>query len=424
MRTIFALATARGKSGVAIIRVSGPDALDIGRVLTGALPDRMGLRMVRDSAGEVLDHALVLVFRAPNSFTGEDVVEFQLHGSPAIIAAVEGAILKTGLAVSAEAGDFTRRALLNDTLDLAQVEGLGDLIEAETEAQRRQAMRVFSGALGQRIEGWRADLLRAAALLEVSIDFVDEEVPVDVRPEALELLTCIITVLEGEIAGTYVAERVRDGFEVAILGAPNAGKSTLLNTIAGRDVAITSEIAGTTRDVIEVRMDLRGVPVTFLDTAGLRSTEDAIEKIGVSRAIDRARDADLRVLLRTEDWDSHAAGGLVPDLVYLAKADLVGGEGISGLTGQGVDALLADVARFLEAQVNRVETAISPRHRDAMQRAVAELQLANQWLVNHETLEMSAEHIRSALRALDSLIGRVDVEAILGEIFSRFCIGK
>ena len=218
------------------------------------------LRNLRGTGGEVIDQALVLSFPGPNSFTGEDVVEFQLHGSIAVVRAMLSLLSTFPETRMAEAGEFTRRALENERLDLAQVEGLADLIEAETEAQRKQALRVLSGHLGARVEDWRKDLIRAAALLEATIDFADEEVPVDVTSEVEALLSKVGKELQAEAEGTYVAERVRNGFEVAIIGAPNAGKSTLLNALAGRDAAITSEIAGTTRDVIEVRMDLGGLP--------------------------------------------------------------------------------------------------------------------------------------------------------------------
>jgi tRNA modification GTPase len=428
MSTIFALATARGKSGVAVIRVSGPASFELGKQLAADVPSagRFGLRRIRSADGSVLDEALVLAFKAPRSFTGEDVVELQLHGSRAVIQSVESAILETGLARPAEAGEFSRRALMNDTLDLAQVEGLSELIEAETEAQRKQAMRLYEGGLRELSEAWRADLLRAAALIEATIDFADEEVPIDVSPEVSALITRTSDSLAEEIAGSEVAERVRDGFEVAILGAPNAGKSTLLNRIAGREVAITSEIAGTTRDVIEVMVDLHGLPITFLDTAGLRDTEDTIERIGVARARERAERADLRVLLVSGDTSEEGADLLRDgDIRVSSKADLHGGQGISAVSGVGIDAFLEQVADILGERAETVGIATTARHRHALQRAGAELDLAAGVLAQPDALaEIAAEHLRAAVTALDSLIGRVDVEAILGEIFSRFCIGK
>ena len=427
MDTIFALATAPGKAGVAVIRISGPDALAVGRALAGSVP-QAGMARVRrllDGQGAHLDDALVLTFQAPHSFTGEDVVELQTHGSPATVKAVLAAMSATGLARMAEPGEFTRRALENDRMDLAQVEGLADLIDAETEAQRAQALRVLSGALGQLVERWRENLLRAAALLEVTIDFADEEVPVDVTPEVVSLLAPVMEDLSREIAGVDVAERIRDGFEVAILGAPNAGKSTLLNALAGRDAAITSDIAGTTRDVIEVRMDLRGLPVTVLDTAGLREAGDEIERIGIDRARARAEAADLRVFLKTSPDEVPGIDLQPDDIVLLGKADLYGVEGISGTTGQGVSALIDRIAETLSTRAARQATATHARHAEAMRAALGALEAGMiEVKAGPDRTELAAENLRSAIRRLDSLIGRIDVEMVLGEIFSRFCLGK
>ena len=426
MQTIFALATARGKAGVAIIRVSGPEAFAIGRVLCGSLPNpgQHAVRTVTSQDGAVLDQALVLIFQGPKSFTGEDVLELQLHGSVAVIRAVERRIMETGLAREAEAGEFTKRALINDRLDLAQVEGLGDLVEAETEAQRLQAQHVFSGALSRKMAHLRDMGIRAVALLTATIDFADEEVPVDVTPEVLELLRQLNDDLREEIDGSHVAERVRDGFEVAILGAPNAGKSTLLNALAGRDIAITSSVAGTTRDVIEARLDISGLAVTFLDTAGLRETTDEVEQIGVVRAINRALEADLRILLESEEFGLPTDLEGKIDLTYASKADLTGLGGVSGVTGEGLNDLISDVSGLLSERVAQVRSTISARQRGGMQRAKHEYQAAITVLQAGAEVEIAAEHVQHGLRALDSVIGRVDVENILGEIFSRFCIGK
>lgn len=426
MQTIFAQATARGKAGVAIVRISGPDCAEIGQRLLGSVPQpgRVALRSIRDSHGAILDRGLALYFVCPASFTGEDVLELQLHGSVAVVSAVQTAIEDTGLARIADAGEFTQRALLNDTLDLAQVEGLGSLIDAETEAQRLLAQRVFEGGLSDKTEAWRALVLRAAALLEASIDFVDEDVPVDVVPEVKQLVAELTLELRSEIEGSKVAERVRHGFEVAILGAPNAGKSTLINALAGREIAITSDVPGTTRDVIEARLDVNGLPVTFLDTAGLRETDDQVEKIGVERAVERALDADLRVLLVTDDWvPPDALIGRI-DCQFMAKADSGADGGISGKTGAGISDLLEMVSSEFGSRVASVKTAITARQRDGMLRADRALIMASEILETSAKLELAADHVRTALTALDSIVGRVDVEAVLGEIFSQFCIGK
>ena len=425
MKTIFALSSARGKAGVAVVRLSGQSAGEILRNMAGELPmpRRAALRVLRHS-GDVLDQALVIWIPGPDSFTGEDVAELHLHGSIATVNAVLAALGSMPNCVIAEPGEFTRRALENERLDLAQVEGLSDLVEAETEAQRRQAFRVFSGALGQKASNWRSDLIRAAALLEATIDFADEDVPVDVTPEVLALMTRVQTDLRAETAGVAIAERIRDGFEVAIVGPPNVGKSTLLNALAGRDAAITSDVAGTTRDVIEVRMSLRGLPVTVLDTAGLRVSEDAVESIGIERAIARAEQADLRVILLDR---AEATPVIVPvkgDIIVVAKADLTGGD-ISALTGEGLDDLVETLAATLEKQASGAGVAIRERHRISMRRAIEALDTAQDQLETAPELsELIAEELRNAIRALDSLVGHVDIEHILDDIFSSFCIGK
>ncbi|MDQ2090307.1 tRNA uridine-5-carboxymethylaminomethyl(34) synthesis GTPase MnmE [Marimonas arenosa] len=428
MDTIFALASAHGKAGVAVIRISGPQAWEAAGSLCGALPSprTAGLRVLKDAEGTRLDEALVLAFEEKASFTGDRVVEFQLHGSIAVVSAVLAGLGHIDGLRHAEPGEFTRRALENGRLDLTQVEGLADLIDAETEAQRRQALRVLSGDLGNRAEVWRRDLIRAAALLEATIDFADEEVPVDVTPEVRELLERTRNSLEREIRGVAVAERVRTGFEVAILGAPNVGKSTLLNALAGREAAITSEYAGTTRDVIEVRMDLSGVPVTLLDTAGLRETEDHVERIGIARARERAEQADLRVFL----VEGNTAPEMEPgpgDIILRAKADLLEDRtgAVSGLTGQGVSDLIEKITQRLAAEVADIGVATRVRHKISMEHAVATLHQADALLdLGAEHTDLAAEELRSAVRALDALVGRVDVENILDEIFASFCIGK
>lgn len=427
MDTIFALATARGKAGVAVVRISGPRAWAAAEMLAGSLPAprQAGLRRLR-LAGDELDEAVVLCFAAGASFTGEEVAELHVHGAVATVAAVLRALSGIEGLRLAEPGEFTRRALENGRLDLAQVEGLSDLIEAETEAQRKQALAVLSGSVGQVVEDWRARLIRAAALLEATIDFADEEVPVDVSPEVTTLIDGVIAALRDQIARVGAAERVREGFEVAIVGRPNAGKSTLLNALAGREAAITSEIAGTTRDVIEVRMDLGGLAVTLLDTAGLRETGDVVEAIGVERALARAEQADLRIFL----LDGAEVPLLLPepgDLVVQGKADLHPGEGltVSGKTGAGLDRLVAEVTARLQDRAAAAGVMTRERHRVAMERAFQALESArNEVLRGSDRVELASEGVRQAARALESMVGRVDVEHLLDEIFASFCIGK
>ncbi len=423
--TIFALATAPGRAGIAVLRLSGPEAHAAAKALAGPLPEHgRTLRTLRDTAGEPLDQALVLTFAPGRSFTGEAVAELHVHGSPAVAAATLRTLRALPGLRPAEAGEFTRRALENGRLDLAQVEGLADLLDAETEAQRRQALRVFSGALGHKAEDWRAKLLRAVALVEATIDFSDEDVPENVWPEVLELIVLLAEELRAEARGARLAERLREGFEVAIVGAPNVGKSTLLNRLAGREAAITSEHAGTTRDVIEVRMDLEGLPVTLIDTAGLREAQDPVEAIGIERARTRAAAADLRLHL-------HLPGEPVPergpdDLAVQAKADLASSEGlaISGKTGEGLDALVAEIACRLKVRTAGLGVGLRERHARAMLAAADLLDDARAQIRAGAPVEIVAETLRAGLRQLDALVGRVGVEDILGEIFSSFCIGK
>ncbi|MDR0807964.1 MAG: tRNA uridine-5-carboxymethylaminomethyl(34) synthesis GTPase MnmE [Gemmobacter sp.] len=430
MDTIYALATARGRAGVAVIRLSGPLAHQVIETLTGLpLPaERVAaLRRIvwRD---DLLDDALVMIFGAGRSFTGEPVAELHLHGSLAIVGSVLRILGEFSGVRLAEPGEFTRRALENGRLDLAQVEGLADLIDAETEAQRRQAFRVFAGHVGRKVEDWRRILLRIAALMEATIDFVEEDVPVDVLPEVRNLAYRLLDEMRAELAGAAVAERVRDGFEVAIVGVPNAGKSTLLNELAGRDAAITSDVAGTTRDIIEVRMDMRGLPVVLLDTAGLRETADPVEQIGVDRARTRAEAADLRIFLLETPQDRPILEVRPGDIVVLGKGDLwplFDGRRISGKTGLGIDRLIDDIGAALAARTAGSSLLIRERHRIAISGAVRALEEALFRLdAMGDQIELAAESVRYGMRALDQLIGRIGVEDVLGEIFSSFCIGK
>lgn len=428
MHTIFALATAQGKAGVAVIRISGPQAFAAASILAGSMPEprKTGVRKLRDRAGALIDEAMVICFAGPSSFTGEDVVELHLHGSPAIVRSVMTELSEIDGLRIAEPGEFTRRALENERLDLAQVEGLSDLIEAETEAQRQQAMKVFSGRLSEQAELWRSQIIRAAALLEATIDFADEEVPEDVTPEVADLLARVRSDLQQEIAGSEVAERLHLGFEVAIVGAPNAGKSTLLNYIAKRDAAITSDIAGTTRDVIEVRMDLKGLPVTLLDTAGLRETDDQIEGIGIERAIQRAKSADLRIFLN-QPGDPVMLQAEEGDLQYSAKGDIrdTDPNPISGVSGLGVSDMLDSVHAILSERLQKANLASKERHRIALRAASEAISVAEEQVqFGAERYELVAEEVRTAARTLDMLLGRIDVEVILDEIFSSFCLGK
>ena len=428
MDTIYALASASGRAGVAVIRISGLNAVRSFEAFgVSAPPNReLRLRHLVDSSGAPLDDALSVFMPGPTTFTGEDVVELHLHGSTAVTRSVLNVLSGVDGFRLAEPGEFTRRALENNRLDLTQVEGLADLIEAETEAQRLQAQRSLRGELSERVEMWRAKLIRAAALLEATIDFADEDVPVDVSPEVSSLVSDVLADLKTQIAGVTVAERIRSGFEVAIVGPPNAGKSTLLNALARRDVAITSEIAGTTRDVIEVRAEIAGLPVTILDTAGLRETSDEVERIGVTRAQERAEAADLRIFLM-EDDDHLLVMRLENDIVATPKVDLVPGKrnGVSGKTGEGLAWLEGEIARVLGERERSVGLATHHRHAVAMSSASEHLETANDYLQSVSGVtELAAEELRFSARALEALVGRIDVENLLDEIFASFCLGK
>jgi tRNA modification GTPase len=428
MDTIFALSTVHGRAAVAVVRLSGPQAIDVVRRLTGRAPPlrHAALRsLVWD--GDVIDKALVLCFGAGASFTGEEMAEFHLHGSTAVVARFLGILSQISGLVPAEPGAFTRRALENGRMDLAQVEGLADLIDSETEAQRRQAMRELSGAVGRRADGWRAAILQCEAMVAAGIDFADEDVPDDVVRDVIPRIGALLSEWRAEVSGSAVAERVRDGFEVAIVGSPNAGKSTLLNALAGREAAITSAVAGTTRDVIEVRMDLRGLPVTLLDTAGLRDTTDEVERLGVGLAVARATSADLRVFLCDE---AGLPQGLVPDtgdIVLNGKCDLRPGvsDGISGQTGAGVAELLDRISYQMQERVSAVGVMTRVRHRKALETAIGALESARGLLEQGiNAPELVAEDLRVARQAMELLVGRIDIEDVLGEVFARFCIGK
>ncbi|WP_037314713.1 tRNA uridine-5-carboxymethylaminomethyl(34) synthesis GTPase MnmE [Ruegeria halocynthiae] len=428
MDTIFALASAQGKAGVAVIRLSGPLAHSAAAGLTGSgLPPRgMRVRTLYAGDGTRLDDGLVLTFKAPASFTGEDVAELQIHGSTASVNAVIRCLSDHDGLRLADPGEFTRRALENGKMDLTQVEGLADLIDAETEAQRKQAQTILAGELGMLAERWRRDLIRAASLLEAVIDFADEEVPTDVTPEVRSLVSGVMADLQREADGVKIAERIRTGFEVAIVGLPNAGKSTLLNALAGREAAITSEYAGTTRDVIEVRMDLAGLPVTLLDTAGLRETEDHVENLGIELARKRADSADLRVFLADNPKELGIA--MAPDdIQVLPKSDLRDGSdgGISGKTGQGIDQLISQISGVLSLKSTSYGIATRERHRVALNTAQEALGAAMTVLESGPDLyDIAAEEMRTAIRALEALVGRIGVEDLLDEIFSSFCLGK
>jgi tRNA modification GTPase len=441
-RTIFAPATAPGRAGIAVVRVSGPAAGAACGALTGKPPPpprRASLRRVVDPAsGEIVDDALVLWFAAPASETGEDVLELQLHGSPAVVAAVVEGLTGVPDCRLAEPGEFARRAFDNGKLDLTAVEGLADLIAAETAAQRRQAVRQMQGELGRLYEGWRSALVRLLAHLEAEIDFSDEDLPAALGARARATIGPLIAALSGHLGAGRAGERLRAGLSVAILGAPNVGKSSLMNALARRDVAIVSSRAGTTRDVIEVHLDLDGLPVVLADTAGLRDSTDEIEQEGVRRALARTADADIKVVVLDATAWPHvdaAVRAQIDDraIVVWNKIDVATGANPTGVadqpalavsarTGSGIDtlvaALAARAARLLSIGGDPVPT--RARHRAALVEARTALERA----LAARLPELVAEDVRLAVRAIGRITGRVDVEDVLDVIFREFCIGK
>jgi tRNA modification GTPase len=434
--TIFAIASGAGRSAIAVLRLSGPAARAIVECLAGKLPEprTAALATFRDPAtGEAIDKGFVIFFPAPKTYTGEDYAEFHVHGGRAVMAAMVKAIGGIAGTRPAEPGEFTRRAMLNGKMDLAEVEGLADLIDAETEWQRRAALRQTEGVLGRQAAIWRSALLEAAALLEAEIDFPEEEgVPGSTGGRVGEILAPVLAGLKSELAAG-AGERLREGATVVIAGPPNAGKSTLLNALSRRDVAIVSPFAGTTRDIIEVHFDLGGCPVSLIDTAGLRESFDAVEEIGIFRARDKAKSADLVL------WISEAGAPVPPGVQggevwpVFTKCDLLSpaerqslpqGLYISAESGENLDCLLKKMANFAGAAVSDGHAGLiaRERHRKAFERAA--IALARILDDPGAPAELLAEDLRVATVCLQTLTGVVDVEDILGEIFARFCIGK
>jgi tRNA modification GTPase len=450
--TIFALSSGRPPAAIAVVRISGPRAGVALKKLIGRVPEprKAALARVRDPAsGEVIDEALALWFPAPHSETGEDVAELQLHGGQAVVAGVLEALASVEGCRPAEAGEFTRRAFENGRLDLTAVEGLADLIAAETPAQRRLAFRQLKGLIGDRAEAWRRRLIEALALVEARIDFSDEaDVPENLVAPALLAARQLRSEIAQVLADGRRGERLRDGLVVAIAGPPNAGKSTLLNRLARREAAIVSPHAGTTRDVIEVHLNLEGYPVTLLDTAGIRESSEPVEQEGIRRAQERAGAADLILWVSDASADGRAASGpdksfgdtpvwlienkadlesnaLVANSAGLSRNEYIFRASISALTGLGMEVLAGTLSEFAQNYFAATESTLitRARHRSALEETLAALDRAlDPAQALHE--ELIAEELRAAATTLGRLTGRVDVEDILDVIFRDFCIGK
>jgi tRNA modification GTPase len=438
-QTIFALSSGLLPSAIATVRVSGPQAGKIVTTLAGKMPSpRMATRaLLRDIGQRPIDDAVVLWFPNPASATGEDVAEFHVHGGRAVLAALFAALSAFENVRAAEPGEFTRRAFENGKLDLTEAEGLDDLIHADTDRQRRQALRQLKGLLGDRARDWRARIIEASALIEAGIDFSDEgDVPAELIAPALAKVKALLTEIEEVLAGQGRSERLRDGLVVAIAGPPNVGKSTLMNQLARREVAIVSPHAGTTRDVIEVQLDLDGYPVTVIDTAGIRETDDPVEQEGVRRARVRAADADLVLWLTDVSPVTTQHDGSAPVWMVRNKIDLGPGSRpladapgqavfhISASRGDGLQDLITALVGFAQNYFGGSESGLigRDRQRKLLQETAASLRRCDQVVGQGE--ELAAEELRMAAHSLGRLLGRVDVEDILDVIFREFCVGK
>lgn len=432
--TIFAIASGAGRTALAVVRLSGPDAAQgLIDLVRGPLPPprRLVLRRLLDPEGRLLDTAMIVWMPAPGSFTGEDQAELHIHGGPAVRGAILDALAARPGCRAAQPGEFTRRAFLNGRLDLTAVEGLADLLEAETEVQRRQALRHLEGEFGRRIEAWRSALLDASAQLEAQLDFADEgDVPRDGLTGPVQARCREVRAgMRDLIAQGDRGERLRDGFVVVLAGPPNAGKSTLLNALAGRDAAIVSPVPGTTRDAIEVRLSLEGLPVTLIDTAGLRESPDGVEAEGVRRTRRHLGTADLAVWLVPPGGAPDPAGeGTAERLVVASQADRPGrapvGLPVSAATGLGMDALRRVIAeRARQACGDGGALLTRARHRAALARADAALGRVDALDIAAHP-ELAAEELRLALDALGEIVGRVRVDDVLDRLFAGFCIGK
>ena len=429
--TIFALSTAPGKAGIAIIRTSGPKSFSVAKSLTNQSPLVRKASLCYLTYNEVvLDQAITIFFTSGASFTGEDMVEYHVHGSRAVVASLLE-VLGDGFGLTvAEPGEFTRRALENGCLDLSQVEGLSYLINSETKEQQNQSLRVFSGHLGDKIKEWRSSVLKCITLTEIMIDFSDEDVPQNTVPQINDELALLRLQLINELESYKRSQIIRDGFDVTIVGKPNVGKSSLLNYLAGSEKAIVSETAGTTRDLIELKIDLKGFAVNFFDTAGIHNSQDKIELIGMEKAVTQAKNSNMRIFL-LEPGDNVNGFNIdikEDDLIFCAKSDCQSYEpyeGISAKTGYGVSVMLSKIISKFNNLSSYSGSLLTARHKKAIRTSISFLESAQIELKREEVrVELVAEELRSLISGLDVLVGKIGVEDLLGSIFSSFCIGK
>ncbi len=430
--TIFALASAQGRAGVSVIRTSGPLSFPVAAKLTGkALTPRQANYATVTHEGEIIDRAIVIAFRGPNSFTGEDSVEYHVHGSAAVLDRLYGIFDGLGLRL-AEPGEFSRRALENGKLDLTQAEAIADLVDAESEAQRRQALTQLDGGLKRQYDSWRQGLIDLLARIEVYIDFPDEDLPDSLHIDILTRMACLRDELDAAIMDSRRGRQVREGYRIVILGEPNAGKSSLFNTLLKAEAAIVTPMAGTTRDVIEAQLRIGPYTVLLYDTAGLRETDEVIEAEGIRRARNKAEQADLRIwVIDSTRHDIDLGAVRDDDLLVFNKADLTLAPGVSRethaislTTGQGISDLITAIERRVTSELSTrtFPAATRQRHIDRLTEARNELDIALSGGLR--VPELTAEHIRQSINAFDALFGRYDVEGVLDVVFSTFCIGK
>ena len=442
--TIYALSTGPGVSGIAVVRVSGKEAAEVVKQLTGddlPVPRVAVLKKLKNSnTNEMIDEGIVLWFPGPNSYTGEDLAEFHVHGSRAVVSALHSSISGIKNCRLAEPGEFTKLAFQNGKINLLKAEGIADLVSAETEIQRKQAVEIMSGKSSDKFTSWRAKLLKILAHVEAKIDFPDEDLPKDILDEIQKTSNQVSKEIEKVLDDQKVGERIREGFKIAIVGPTNAGKSSLLNYLSKRDVAIVSEIAGTTRDVIETHLNLDGYPVVVSDTAGIRESKNEIEKKGIKLALNRAEDADLKLIIvdaKSVDFTS-VLKELIDEnaILVVNKSDLIAGNInkelkkhdhilVSIKNNLNLDKLILKIKKKLENKfISYGDILITrERHRQHLEQCISHLKnFKNK--NGSEDYDKAAEDLRLATRHLGMIVGKVDVEEILGSIFNDFCIGK